>query len=351
MAERFAELHSAIITRGAGIDDSPEHNAIQGRFLDRAFRDGFVQAAYDQDMAIARAKREIVAQAREDIQKTWRPDIVEEGQWCLDNISKNDLGLTSRAEYEVKGVDVVVSYEWDFGQAYWSCGIWKTEIKPTLVLTISPRSCARCNGWRRGAWWSGPIPGEVCRNLRCGRCSCMSGITVVFVQEIEEAMRQANTPESGGDPHSWDRPRREWRGRSYPSDAQGGRHCPKRHRVPGRFVVSTGFAGRETGLSSKPSTPLPSKAYGSAFALGQAYGAVRGALAASGHPAVVYVQPAVWRGAYGLGGGAAGKAAGVAMARDVLREPERPMTHDEADAVLLAWWGWRNVLNKCKEAP
>jgi len=75
----------------------------------------------------------------------------------------------------------------------------------------------------------------------------------------------------------------------------------------------------------------------SAFALGQAYGAVRGAMTGLNHPWVEYVQPAVWRGSYGLGGGAAGKAAGVALARDVLREPERPLTHAEADAVLLAW--------------
>jgi Holliday junction resolvasome RuvABC endonuclease subunit len=88
----------------------------------------------------------------------------------------------------------------------------------------------------------------------------------------------------------------------------------------------------------------------SAFALGLAYGTVRGVLAAAGHQAVVYVQPAVWRGSYGLSGGASGKAVGVAMARDILQQPERPMTHDEADAVLLAWWGWRNVLNK-EKAP
>jgi hypothetical protein len=61
---------------------------------------------------------------------------------------------------------------------------------------------------------------------------------------------------------------------------------------------------------------------------------------------VEYVQPAVWRGSYGLSGGAAGKEAGVALARDVLREPERPLTHDEADAVLLAWWGWKNIVQK-----
>ena len=84
----------------------------------------------------------------------------------------------------------------------------------------------------------------------------------------------------------------------------------------------------------------------SAFALGMAYGGVQGALAVLAHPRVEYVQPAVWRGSYGLGGGAAGKAAGVALARELPREPERALTHDEADAVLLAWWGWRNILDK-----
>jgi Holliday junction resolvasome RuvABC endonuclease subunit len=84
----------------------------------------------------------------------------------------------------------------------------------------------------------------------------------------------------------------------------------------------------------------------SAFNLGMAYGGVRGALAVLAHPRVEYVQPSVWRGSYGLSGGAAGKAAGIAMAREILREPERALTHDEADAVLLAWWGWRNIIQK-----
>jgi Holliday junction resolvasome RuvABC endonuclease subunit len=82
----------------------------------------------------------------------------------------------------------------------------------------------------------------------------------------------------------------------------------------------------------------------SAFALGQTYGIVRGLLAPRPGLRVEYVQPAVWRGAYGLGGGAAGKAAGIALAREILREPERDLTHDEADAVLLAWYGWRNII-------
>lgn len=37
VADRFAELHAAIITRGAGVDDTPEHNALQARFLDSHF--------------------------------------------------------------------------------------------------------------------------------------------------------------------------------------------------------------------------------------------------------------------------------------------------------------------------
>jgi len=84
----------------------------------------------------------------------------------------------------------------------------------------------------------------------------------------------------------------------------------------------------------------------SAFALGQAYGAVRGVLATLPGLRVEYVQPAVWRGSYGLSGGAAGKQAGVAMAREILRESDRPLTHDEADAVLLAWYGWKNIVQK-----
>ena len=82
----------------------------------------------------------------------------------------------------------------------------------------------------------------------------------------------------------------------------------------------------------------------STFALGLAYGAVRGALAGLNHPWVEYVQPAVWRGSYGLGGGAAGKQAGIAVARELLGNHDRALSHDEADALLLAWWGWRNII-------
>jgi uncharacterized membrane protein len=79
----------------------------------------------------------------------------------------------------------------------------------------------------------------------------------------------------------------------------------------------------------------------SAFALGLSYGFVLGLLATTAQR-VAKVEPAVWRGAFGL----TSKAGGIAMAREVIGEPTRALRHDEADAILLAWWGWRMVLSK-----
>lgn len=55
VAERFAELHAAIMTRGAGTDDTPEHNAIQARFLDQTFVVAFLLSM---DKGVVEAKRQ-----------------------------------------------------------------------------------------------------------------------------------------------------------------------------------------------------------------------------------------------------------------------------------------------------
>jgi hypothetical protein len=83
----------------------------------------------------------------------------------------------------------------------------------------------------------------------------------------------------------------------------------------------------------------PQMGVASAFSLGESVGVVTGALEATGQSAY-RVEPAVWRGAFGL----TSKQDGVAMARKVIGEPTRALRHDEADAILLAWWGWRTVL-------
>ena len=56
VAERFAELHAAILTRGAGTDDTPEHNAIQARFLDDAFRFALLRITSGEEIVAARAE-------------------------------------------------------------------------------------------------------------------------------------------------------------------------------------------------------------------------------------------------------------------------------------------------------
>ena len=82
----------------------------------------------------------------------------------------------------------------------------------------------------------------------------------------------------------------------------------------------------------------------SAFTLGRGIGWIMGVIEAEEDmPRVEIVQPAVWRGAFGLGGGAGGKQAGITMARQLGGDDAWDLTHDEADAILLAWWGWRNV--------
>jgi len=88
----------------------------------------------------------------------------------------------------------------------------------------------------------------------------------------------------------------------------------------------------------------PQMGVSSAFRLGQAYGALQEAAAAGARGEVMIAYPAVWRGAYGLAGGGKGKVDGVELVETLLRSRHAVSRHDQADAVLLAWWGWRTRL-------
>lgn len=81
----------------------------------------------------------------------------------------------------------------------------------------------------------------------------------------------------------------------------------------------------------------------SAFSLGETYGSILGVLrCAPDVGEIVMVEPSVWRWAYGLQGGAAGKVRGMMLADELVGTCLR--THDEADAILLAWWGVKHAL-------
>jgi hypothetical protein len=81
-----------------------------------------------------------------------------------------------------------------------------------------------------------------------------------------------------------------------------------------------------------------------AFSLGMAAGRLQEAVEAGLRGRAVTAYPARWRASYGLRGGSVGKADGMALVVRLLETDVAVHRHDEADAVLLAWWGWRHVL-------
>jgi len=199
VAERFAELHSAIISRGAGIDDSPEHNAIQGRFLEPAFREGILYVLFGRERSMASAKKAIVA----DFQRYMNPayetrDNLKWAEKCRGLLERIALGeplkLNTAAAFEVKGVDVELSYRWDFaGEGSYTREVG-LEIKPTLGDDYPSvmRQMKRLDAW---CLVIGTYTGRGISEPQMRAMFGSSGIRVVFLQEIEEAMRQANTPE------------------------------------------------------------------------------------------------------------------------------------------------------------
>lgn len=89
----------------------------------------------------------------------------------------------------------------------------------------------------------------------------------------------------------------------------------------------------------------PQMGRGSAYALGHAAGMVEGVLIVAANAAITRVYPTQWRGSFGLAGGPGGKEAGMALAIELLGGDAGLIErHDQADAVLLAWWGWRQFV-------
>lgn len=105
------------------------------------------------------------------------------------------------------------------------------------------------------------------------------------------------------------------------------------------------MAARAELVITESQSASPGMGVVSALSLGRAAGRLEGALEAFlGHGGRM-IAPARWKASYGLAGGKAGKADGLGLARELLGATEaRLERHDQADAVLIAWWGWRNVL-------
>jgi hypothetical protein len=150
VAERFAELHAAIASRGAGNDDTPEHNALQARFLDEDFRAAFltcvIPSALKESLLWA-AIHPILHKAEKDKTIPWE---VRDKLWkrgLLDALSSIGLSesdvprekyrLFSSARFERAGVDVVLRWMHsdtrpDFFSRFVGTAELKIELKPSI---------------------------------------------------------------------------------------------------------------------------------------------------------------------------------------------------------------------------
>ena len=178
VAERFAELHAALASRGAGADDTPEHNALQARFLDAGFRERFLCLAADKAVHAnlasikkncldwewknllsesRRAAEQKIDEAGKELGCPWsvpeqvqkeafleyrRLNLISDDAEKLAKIAsagKNDFQdykLYSRAQFEARGIDVVISWDHFLNQESFntrSCGNFvNVELKPSL---------------------------------------------------------------------------------------------------------------------------------------------------------------------------------------------------------------------------
>jgi hypothetical protein len=116
VAERFAELHAAILSRGAATDDSPEHNAIQVRFLDETFRMACLMAAFPgrtekwKDLG----RERITKDEREEVSYySSGRNIVElkKHQDALADLEAKEIFIVSSVKFEQRGIDVEIFWD------------------------------------------------------------------------------------------------------------------------------------------------------------------------------------------------------------------------------------------------
>lgn len=170
VAERFAELHAALVRRGASTDDTPAHNIMQARFLDYAFQQAFLNLAYGQHISkslsdhISSTANELRGQIRrhqmeleESIKylkspKSWdwqktdaaktqstHPALIVKDEYQLAQLNTaSSWTMRVYPMFEQRGVDVVLKWHWTgpFLPDNWSgshlSGLVNVELKPGL---------------------------------------------------------------------------------------------------------------------------------------------------------------------------------------------------------------------------
>lgn len=124
---RYVVLRQTIINRGAEPEETPEHNALQARFLDDTFCWWFFRSLH-----------RLTPQALEELRQA---EIRELGDPCYVHRAKEDLATLSgpgefcvrvTREFEVRGIDVALSASLTYAGAFIGHYSANVEIKPTV---------------------------------------------------------------------------------------------------------------------------------------------------------------------------------------------------------------------------
>lgn len=204
VAERFAELHAAIATRGAGTDDTPEHNALQARFLDAGFRHALLRCADSNgvDVVLERQRSRAVMWCRGDLEQHAKPQygyaqITDEraakAKYDLERMAAGEFGLISAVQFEVGGVDIIIQWGGSLpdDQTFqeYSPKI-AVELKPTVgddypsvMRQMKRLGCRVCV--------VGTYTGRGVSEVQLRQMFEANGQTLIFVQEIEEEARKS----------------------------------------------------------------------------------------------------------------------------------------------------------------
>lgn len=232
VAERFAELHAAILSRGAVTDDSPEHNAIQVRFLDETFRLACLMAAEPSKLrqdkidvlsfvtGIANKKikecsdailyaGEKIENGPEKWEKTardfsedkWfdkynsqiaesRKSIAEANLWLQKPCDFGPI-IKTMVKFEFRGIDVLISWSWEFAGRVWANKAERAiEIKPTMGDDF-PSVMRQMGRLKSDVLVVGEYTGRAVSEPQLRQMFEANGHTLLFVRDIEAEIANA----------------------------------------------------------------------------------------------------------------------------------------------------------------
>ncbi len=224
VAERFAELHAALATRGAGTDDTPEHNALQARFLEEKFRKNLVwfinhrriteflnsaikEILSDRADKVKRKQsdiaqslstrtyyakynsyRETVARIDKDIARA-RTELIELTKAVDGPAPKiSDAKLATQVKFEQKGVDVVLTWQIKLPEYGPLQDRLLVELKPSLGDDY-PSVLRQMQRLGCDVLVLDQYTGRGVSEPQLRQMFEANGLSLVFVQEIEELMR------------------------------------------------------------------------------------------------------------------------------------------------------------------